>query len=162
MHDTQCENLRIFLLFMIFSHFQPDHEESDKEEEKVVVETKEVRQSTRIKQKSKCSEDESDVAPPPRSTRNADSNSNRPLQSSKVRYSHIVWKSQNFSATQIFLREIVFFFSISKNYLATSLPPPGSDTPRQLTTSPKMEGFKKFSLSSSDPNWAKAGVDISV
>ena len=55
-----------------------------------------------------------------------------------------------------FLCEIKNIFSNLQNYLATSLPPPGSETPRQLTTSPRMEGFRKFSLSSSDPNFANA------
>ena len=46
--------------------------------------------------------------------------------------------------------------------LATSLPPPGSLTPIQVTMSPSRAGLKKVSLSSSVPNLANAGVEQSV
>ena len=45
---------------------------------------------------------------------------------------------------------------------ATSEPPPGSLTPKQPTTSPAIDGARKFRLSSSEPKRAKAGVHISV
>ncbi len=45
---------------------------------------------------------------------------------------------------------------------ATSLPPPGSLTPRQATTSPAMVGVSHSRRSASLPKRASAGVAMSV
>ena len=45
---------------------------------------------------------------------------------------------------------------------ATSDPPPGSETPTQVTMSPAMAGARKSFLSWSLPNFARAGVDMSA
>src|SRR5690606_5960090 len=45
---------------------------------------------------------------------------------------------------------------------ATSEPPPGSETPRQPTASPAMEGARNARLSSSEPKRLSAGVHMSV